>query len=125
MLISIDIRRVPGGLQLTVGDTWRTRLNYDQADELLTALSADTPAYLGGVRDVALAYLPNYPEAGEGTLARFDGKITDDLRHMTCVSRTDLHAMRDLGELLRAHMPDRLPPLPGGIDSPWPPALPS
>ena len=102
--------------------SWTTRLRYDQAEELLTALRTDAPAFLGGTITAALAYIPHYPEAAEGTLARIEGEITDDLRNATYQVRTDLDAMRGLGETLRAHMPDRLEPLPVDPAAPWTPS---
>ncbi len=102
--------------------TWMTRLRYDQAEELSTALRSDTPAFLGGTSTAALAYIPRYPEVAEGTLARFDGEITDDLCNAMYQVRVGLDALRGLGDTLRAHMPDLLEPLP---DDPAAPSTPT
>jgi hypothetical protein len=126
MLASVDVRRAPGGLQLTMtapgnSSTWMIRLRYDQAEELSTALRSDTPAFLGGTKTAALAYIPHYPEVAEGTLARLDGEITDDLCNATYQVRSGLDALRGLGDTLRAHMPDLLEPLPDDPAVPWTP----
>lgn len=125
MLVPIDVRRTPGGLQLTVLTTptnaWATRLNYRQADELVTALCTDTPAYLTSAGEAALAYIPHYPEPDDGTLARIDGEVTEDLRNATHEVRSGLEQMQILGDLVRAHMPDQLPPLPHDPAVPWTP----
>ncbi len=114
------------GLQLTMtapgnSSTWMTRLRYDQAEELSTALRSDTPAFLCGTSTAALAYIPHYPEVAEGTLARLDGEITDDLRNATYQVRIGLDALRGLGDTLRAHMPDLLAPLLDDPATPWTP----
>ncbi|MGW5742069.1 hypothetical protein [Amycolatopsis sp. NPDC003861] len=98
-----------------------TRLRYDQAEELSTALRTDSPTFFGGTVAAGLAYIPHYPEAEDGVLARIEGEITDDLRNATYLVRTDLQAMRGIGDALRAHMPDRLEPIPSDPAAPWTP----
>ncbi|ATY16958.1 hypothetical protein CU254_40915 (plasmid) [Amycolatopsis sp. AA4] len=128
MLASLDVRRTEGGLQLamTAPDApvaWVTRLSYEQAQELAAGLRADVPVFLGGTVAAGLAYIPGYPEVGEGSLARIaEAEITDDLRNATYQVRAGLEAMRGFGDTVRAHLPDRLDPLPADPAAPWTPA---
>ncbi|MET9265250.1 hypothetical protein [Amycolatopsis sp. NPDC004079] len=124
MLASFDVRRTSGGLQLTMiapgaSQPWATRLRYDQAQELSAGLRTDAPALVGGTAAAGIAYFPDCPETGEGTLARVDGETADVLRDSAYLVRADLKTMRGLGDTLRAHMPDRLDPLPAGPPAPW------
>ncbi|SFQ82090.1 hypothetical protein [Amycolatopsis rubida] len=74
---------------------WVTRLSY----ELSEGLRADVPVFLGGTVAAGLAYIPGYPEVGEGTLARIaEAEITDDLREATYRVRGGLEAMRGFGD---------------------------
>lgn len=109
MLATVDVRRTPRGLQLTItapgaSGAWITRLHYDQAEELSTALRTDSPAFLGDTV-AGLAYIPHYPDADDGVIACIEGEITEDLRNATYQVRTALEAMRSLGDTLRAHIP--------------------
>ncbi|MET8848557.1 hypothetical protein [Amycolatopsis sp. NPDC004625] len=98
-----------------------TRLRYDQAEELSTALRTDSPTFLGGTVSAGLAYIPHYPEVEDGVLARIEGELTEDLRNATHIMRTDIQAMRDIGDALRAHMPHRLEPIPSDPAASWTP----
>uniref|UniRef100_UPI003F494AD8 hypothetical protein n=1 Tax=Amycolatopsis sp. CA-096443 TaxID=3239919 RepID=UPI003F494AD8 len=127
MLASFDVRLTSGGLQVTMiapgaSRSWATRLRYDQAEELSTGLRSDVPVLVGGTDAAGIAYFPDCPETGKGILARVDGETADVLRDSTYLVRADVKTMRGLGDTLRAHMPDRLEPLPADPAEPWGPS---
>ncbi|WP_406349389.1 hypothetical protein OHA44_37675 [Streptomyces sp. NBC_00144] len=92
---------------------WATRLPYERARKFSVALLNDRTFENPAKRDgVLLAYLPRRPDADSGTLLRFDGAVTPDLRTCTHEVDLDLADLRSVGHTLRAHMPDKLEPLP-------------
>jgi YD repeat-containing protein len=123
MIVHADVRRVAGGLQLVLRPAgWAMRLNYDQAARLISAIRTDTTCALpaGGGR-VIIGYLPNHPDPGEASLIRFEGEV--DLANATVQVPLARKQWREIATLIDSHMPGRLPPLPGGPDTPWTPDL--
>jgi hypothetical protein len=113
------IARTEGGLRITMTNLqpadespWVMRLPYEWADELATVLVTDQPYTLVSTdRHVTLAYLPNWPEPGDGALLRFVDDQPLDLRNATYQVHSPLEDLRELGWQLRAHI-EELPPLP-------------
>lgn len=97
----VEVRRAAGGLRLFVRPPaalrWSARLGYERVSELLTAIrQAESCA----VPDVALQYVPDQ-RTGEAVLACATGSVVLDADDVTL-----------LHDALRAHMPDRMRPLP-------------
>lgn len=101
MLTCVEVRRAAGGLRLFVRPPaalrWSARLGYERVSELLTAIRQ---AESCTVPDVALQYVPDQ-RTGEAVLACATGTVMLDA--------DDVSALHDT---LRAHMPDRMRPLP-------------
>ncbi len=101
MLTCVEVRRAAGGLRLFVRPPaalrWSARLGYERVSELLTAIRQ---AESCTVPDVALRYVPDQ-RTGEAVLACATGSVVLDA--------DDVSALHDT---LRAHMPDRMKPLP-------------
>jgi hypothetical protein len=76
---------------------WSARLGYERVSELLTAIRQ---AESCTVPDVALRYVPDQ-RTGEAVLACATGSVVLDADDVTL-----------LHDALRAHMPDRMRPLP-------------
>ncbi|HEX8865080.1 MAG TPA: hypothetical protein VF821_05430 [Lentzea sp.] len=76
---------------------WSARLGYERVSELLTAIRQ---AESCTVPDVALRYVPDQ-RTGEAVLACATGQVVLDPDDVTL-----------LHDALRAHMPDRMRPLP-------------
>ena len=97
----VEVRRAAGGLRLFVRPPaalrWSARLGYERVSELLTAIRQ---AESCTVPDVALQYVPDQ-RTGEAVLACATGTVMLDA--------DDVSALHDT---LRAHMPDRMRPLP-------------
>ena len=102
MLTCVEVRRAAGGLRLFVRPPaalrWSARLGYERVAELLTAIRQ---AESCSVPDVALRYVPDQ-RTGEAVLACATGTVVLDADDVT-----------SLHDTLRAHMPDRMRPLPG------------
>lgn len=101
MLTCVEVRRAAGGLRLFVRPPaalrWSARLGYERVSELLIAIRQ---AESCTVPDVALQYVPDQ-RTGEAVLACATGTVMLDA--------DDVSALHDT---LRAHMPDRMRPLP-------------
>ncbi len=101
MLTCVEVRRAAGGLRLFVRPPaalrWSARLGYERVAELLTAIRQ---AESCSVPDVALRYVPDQ-RTGEAVLACATGTVVLDADDVT-----------SLHDTLRAHMPDRMRPLP-------------
>ena len=101
MLTCVEVRRAAGGLRLFVRPPaalrWNARLGYERVSELLTAIRQ---AESCTVPDVALRYVPDQ-RTGEAVLACATGSVVLDA--------DDVMLLHDT---LRAHMPDRMRPLP-------------
>lgn len=97
----VEVRRAAGGLRLFVRPPaalrWSARLGYERVAELLTAIRQ---AESCSVPDVALRYVPDQ-RTGEAVLACATGTVVLDADDVT-----------SLHDTLRAHMPDRMRPLP-------------
>jgi hypothetical protein len=97
----VEVRRSAGGLRLFVRPPaalrWSARLGYERVSELLSAIRQ---AESCTVPDVALRYVPDQ-RTGEAVLACPAGSVLLDA--------DEVSALRDT---LRAHMPDRMRPLP-------------
>ncbi|MEU7478037.1 hypothetical protein AB0A63_18780 [Lentzea sp. NPDC042327] len=76
---------------------WSTRLGYERVSELLVAIRA---AESCSVPDVELTYVPDQ-RTGEAELACAGGSLV-----------LDAAGVSSLHDALRAHMPDRMRPLP-------------
>ena len=76
---------------------WSARLGYERVSELLTAIRE---AESCSVPDVALTYVPDQ-RTGEAELACATGSVLLDAAEVALLHDT-----------LRAHMPDRMRPLP-------------
>lgn len=101
MLTCVEVRRAAGGLRLFVRSPaalrWSARLGYERVSELLTAIRQ---AEACTVPDVALRYVPDQ-RTGEALLACATGSVV--------LAADEVSALHDT---LRAHMPDRMRPLP-------------
>ncbi|SEQ60864.1 hypothetical protein SAMN04488000_103513 [Lentzea albida] len=101
MLSCVEVRRSAGGLRLLVrppaASRWSARLGYERVSELLTAIRQSESC---SVPDVALRYVPDQ-RTGEAELACETGSVLLDAEEVTA-----------LHDALRAHMPDRMRPLP-------------
>ena len=101
MLTCVEVRRAVGGLRLFVRPPaalrWNARLGYERVSELLTAIRQ---AESCTVPDVALRYVPDQ-RTGEAVLACETGSVL--------LAADEVSALHDT---LRAHMPDRMRPLP-------------
>lgn len=101
MLSCVEVRRSTGGLRLFVrppaASRWSARLGYERVSELLTAIRQ---AESCTVPDVALRYVPDQ-RTGEAVLACETGSVLLDADEVSALHDT-----------LRAHMPDRMRPLP-------------
>lgn len=97
----VEVRRATGGLRLFVRSPaalrWSARLGYERVSELLTAIRQ---AEACTVPDVALRYVPDQ-RTGEALLACATGSVV--------LAADEVSALHDT---LRAHMPDRMRPLP-------------
>lgn len=120
----MDVRRTAGGLQLTfIPPGWAMRVRYEDAAALATALMTDQPYCFpaGASGEVIIGYLPHQPQSDEGLFVRVQGDVSDpDVTAEVCFALDDWHAT---GEVIRAHLPDQLPPLPGDVNTPWTPHL--
>ncbi|SER41070.1 hypothetical protein SAMN05216188_11166 [Lentzea xinjiangensis] len=76
---------------------WSARLGYERVTELLVAIRQ---AEACAVPDVALRYVPDQ-RTGEAVLACGTGSVLLDAEEVSALHNT-----------LRAHMPDRMRPLP-------------
>ena len=101
MLTCVEVRRAAGGLRLFVRPPaalrWSARLGYERVSELLTAIRQ---AESCTVPDVELRYVPDQ-RTGEAVLACETGSVMLDASEVAALHDT-----------LRAHMPDRMRPLP-------------
>lgn len=80
---------------------WNARLGYERASELLDAIrQVEACTVTCAADDVALRYVPDR-RTGEALLACADGSVVLDA--------VEVLLLRDA---LRAHMPDRMRPLP-------------
>lgn len=101
MLSCVEVRRSAGGLRLFVRPPaalrWSARLGYERVSELLVAIRQ---AESCSVPDVSLRYVPD-GRTGEAELKCATGSV-----HLDAGEVSALH------DTLRAHMPDRMRPLP-------------
>ncbi|WP_285751725.1 hypothetical protein [Lentzea sp. NBRC 105346] len=95
----VEIRRATGGLRLffrePAAPQWSARLPYPRAGQLIEAINGACPCSVPEFRYEPLA-------AGEATLVCGASEVLLDA--------LDVETLRDS---LRAHMPDRMRPLPG------------
>ncbi|WP_394616811.1 hypothetical protein JNUCC0626_45510 [Lentzea sp. JNUCC 0626] len=101
MLSCVEVRRSAGGLRLFVRPpaalSWNARLGYDRVSELLEAIRQVEAC---SVPDVALTFVPDQC-TGEAVLKCQTGSVLLDAEEVATLSTA-----------LRAHMPDRMRPLP-------------
>ncbi|MCP2246733.1 hypothetical protein [Lentzea aerocolonigenes] len=106
MLSCVEVRRAAGGLRLFVRPPaalrWSARLGYERVSELLTAIRQAESCSVPDVaqKDWTLRYVPDQ-RTGEAVLACATGSVV-----------LDADAVSALHDTLRAHMPDRMRPLP-------------
>ena len=106
MLTCVEVRRAAGGLRLFVRPPaalrWSARLGYERVSELLTAIRQAESCMVRDVaqQDLTLRYVPDQ-RTGEAVLACATGSVVLDAEDVTLLHDT-----------LRAHMPDRMRPLP-------------
>ena len=102
----VEVRRAAGGLRLFVRPPaalrWSARLGYERVAELLTAIRQAESCTVRDVaqEDLTLRYVPDQ-RTGEAVLACATGTVVLDADDVTLLHDT-----------LRAHMPDRMRPLP-------------
>jgi hypothetical protein len=79
-----DVRITMSSLEPADAPPWVMQLPYEWADEVATVLVTDQ-LYAIPTKDgqITVAYLPNYPEPGDGTLLRIAGEMTADFRNAT------------------------------------------
>ncbi|TWP52287.1 hypothetical protein FKR81_12030 [Lentzea tibetensis] len=98
----VDVRRASGGLRLLVRPVaarqWSARLPYPRAGQLIEAIR---DSHACAVPEVSLRYQPE-AGTGEATLACGQTEVLLDAAEVAV-----------LLDCLRAHMPDRMKPLPG------------